>query len=569
MGRKVFISVLGTGLYGECQYAKDGFVSSKTPFVQVAMLEYLHVQEEWKSTDAALFLLTEKAIDTNWAKTIDSRLDFRTKEKIPYKGLEAFLEEMNLPFKSQEVPILDGNNEAEMWKIFRSLYSKIEDNDELYIDLTHSFRYLPMLVLVFGNYIKFLKKARIAHLSYGNYEARTGDIAPIIDLLPISALQDWTFAVANYLRNGDASNISDLALTTVTPILKQTKGQDEEAKALKNFIKSLRETVEERQFCRGIKIIQSESMRSLKKASLQLDSTIIEPLTPVFFKIKESLDVFDDKENAKNGFEAAKWCLENNLFQQAVTILYENLTTFICIEEEIDWTLEEERALVEIAFHITQKEIEHQEDEWILQKIDTKNRDIAKVRIRKILKNNYLKPLSNVFCNFGTLRNDINHSGMRKNPSSPSKMRKRMKDFIHEIEEIIQGKSSRKSELISPMLINLSNHPSASWSPQQLAAAKVYGEIVDLPFPAVDPEADEAEIAALGDEYLFKIKQLAQGKNVVVHLMGEMTLSFCLVRLLQDVGITCVASTSERMVEEEHNGKKEVYFLFKQFRAYV
>ncbi len=41
MGRKVFISVLGTGYYGECVYARDGFTSSSTRFIQHATLEML------------------------------------------------------------------------------------------------------------------------------------------------------------------------------------------------------------------------------------------------------------------------------------------------------------------------------------------------------------------------------------------------------------------------------------------------------------------------------------------------------------------------------------------------
>ena len=35
----------------------------------------------------------------------------------------------------------------------------MQDGDELYFDLTHGFRYLPMLVMVLINYSKFLKYA--------------------------------------------------------------------------------------------------------------------------------------------------------------------------------------------------------------------------------------------------------------------------------------------------------------------------------------------------------------------------------------------------------------------------
>ena len=35
------------------------------------------------------------------------------------------------------------------------------------------------------------------------------------------------------------------------------------------------------------------------------------------------------------------------------------------------------------------------------------------------------------------------------------------------------------------IFVNHTNHPSARWSAEQISAAQVYGEILDMPFPAV------------------------------------------------------------------------------------
>lgn len=119
------------------------------------------------------------------------------------------------------------------------------------------------------------------------------------------------------------------------------------------------------------------------------------------------------------------------------------------------------------------------------------------------------------------------------------------------------------------MLINLTNHPSVRWSDKQKAAAKVYGEIVDMPFPVIDEAGDEKYIATLADEYLNKIVNLSDTQSVVVHLMGEQTFSYALIKRLREHGITCVASTTKRIVKEEVPGKKsEVIFQFERFRAY-
>jgi hypothetical protein len=84
------------------------------------------------------------------------------------------------------------------------------------------------------------------------------------------------------------------------------------------------------------------------------------------------------------------------------------------------------------------------------------------------------------------------------------------------------------------------------------------------PRSAIDPTLAEEELQELVGEYFEKIVRM---RPQAVHLMGEMTFTFCLVRMLKMVGIPCIASTSLRQVKEEA-GKKQVIFEFSRFRAY-
>ena len=118
------------------------------------------------------------------------------------------------------------------------------------------------------------------------------------------------------------------------------------------------------------------------------------------------------------------------------------------------------------------------------------------------------------------------------------------------------------------MLINFTNHPSNNWSEEQLDAAKVIGEIIDIPFPEIDAYADESYLNNLVKEYADKIKTLNSGKTTTVHIMGELTFTFAMVSVLQRMGIRCIASTAERSVTEIEPGKKQVDFKFVRFRAY-
>lgn len=118
------------------------------------------------------------------------------------------------------------------------------------------------------------------------------------------------------------------------------------------------------------------------------------------------------------------------------------------------------------------------------------------------------------------------------------------------------------------MLINFSNHPSKYWELKQLDAAKVYGEIKDIPFPAVNPESDYNDIQDLADKYVKKILSFVENHQITVHVMGEMTLAFLVVSLLKEKGIECIASTTDRNSEMISDSQKISDFQFVRFRKY-
>ncbi len=120
------------------------------------------------------------------------------------------------------------------------------------------------------------------------------------------------------------------------------------------------------------------------------------------------------------------------------------------------------------------------------------------------------------------------------------------------------------------MLINLSNHPSSKWPANQLAAARQYGIVADLPFPAVPPEAGPADIDKLAAAYERKVVDLLQldgDPQAAVHIMGELTFVYNLVTRLKARQITCLAATTHRQVKEQEGVKTSV-FTFVRFRAY-
>ncbi len=119
------------------------------------------------------------------------------------------------------------------------------------------------------------------------------------------------------------------------------------------------------------------------------------------------------------------------------------------------------------------------------------------------------------------------------------------------------------------IFVNHTNHPSGRWSAEQYAAASLYGKVVDVPFPAIGSDWDEARVRALAED---SCERIALMKPAAVLVQGEFTYSFLLIDALLQRGILVVASTSERVVREELAASGEVVrrsvFRFAGFRRY-
>jgi hypothetical protein len=118
----------------------------------------------------------------------------------------------------------------------------------------------------------------------------------------------------------------------------------------------------------------------------------------------------------------------------------------------------------------------------------------------------------------------------------------------------------------APMLVNLSNHPSGFWSEEQLAAARQFGDIVDVPFPNIDPSSSSSTVHSIADKAAGDITAMAE--DIVVHVMGEMTFTYAVVSRLKALGIHCIASTTERKTTFNPDGTKVSEFQFVKFREY-
>lgn len=584
MARNIFISFLGTSNYSECIYVaedKDGNKHEQKlcRYIQEATLRWLMESEGFAKGDRmAYILMTETSRIKNWEN--DGHRDRETNAVIHQQGLGAIMHSIGVPHEAVTVP--EGKDEKEILDIFRILYDKVKEGDKLYMDLTHGYRFMPMVMLVLGNYAKLLKKGvEIKSITYGNFEGRDRKTnkAPIVDLIQLSLIQDWTIAASQFINAGSAKMLETLTMNEIRPILKASKGADANAVNLRKGMNSLVKFTDYLSFCRGRDVVEAKDLMQIIEAfgNLEAEDVMIEPLKPILNLVMSEVAALGAPKSYENCLKVASWCYDHGLFQQAITFIVEGVISVIVgkyIGDDVnDKNLRGlvNSSLTPAASVISSKGTKSFEQcvDWGFVKGD---RNIVR-RLGQMFIDISLE--DGLVCQYYDRvvkrRNDIDHGGFRKDPLEVKKLKEAFKFAIEAAEKIV----SRLPDVLptlperSKLFLNISNHPSEKWGEQQLTAAKALGEVVDLPFPTVDQSASEEEIGKLADGMVTEIMTKWPDCDITAHIMGELTLTFALVRKLSAKGVMCVASTTERIVVDNPDGTKTSKFSFCQFRAFA
>lgn len=181
------ISFIGTGNYKETTYQFDE-LKIKTRYFPVVAAAICRPGE-------ILVVKTRAATDKHW------------------EPLRQELKERGFP-APVPVDIPDGKSIEELWQIFNILVERVQEEDRVAFDITHSFRSLPLISFLSVAYLKFVKNINIQALYYGAYEARDEErnIAPVFDLTGFCSLLDWIVAVNSFINHGTAREVGQLLI---------------------------------------------------------------------------------------------------------------------------------------------------------------------------------------------------------------------------------------------------------------------------------------------------------------------------------------------------------------------
>lgn len=260
--------------------------------------------------------------------------------------------------QSKCVLIPYGLNQNEQLEIFRRISQTfdqvIEQNDEIILDITHSFRSLPLFSTTVINYLNDVKdkKAVVSKVLYGMLDAMRefNDIAPIIDITSTIELNQWSKAAYAFKEYGKGYLLADLL------------GGDE-AKIINLFSDAV-----------GINYLSEIKVRLTnfqQLAQQEIKNEFAKIILP------QVLDEFVLKlQKAGNAhhqfqFELSKWHYEKKNYGAAFIVFVESLITYICFLEDFDWKQQNLRE------EAKKKIFNHSNISKIYQKVNIPRKNIA------------------------------------------------------------------------------------------------------------------------------------------------------------------------------------------------
>ena len=442
-----FLTVLGTEPYSECEYyiGKDGKDSycSRTHLVQEAILDiYKNTRQDVKF-DRIVCLLTERAKAKNWynSKTkeeVDAEKKVKEEnrdtsiigEEEVREGLKPRLERLcpGTPIEERNIPI---GGEEDIYRIFEEMYDAMEQDDELYIDVTHGFRSIPMLFFPVINYARTLKNITVKAIYYGAFEAKKeGEIkVPIVDLIQYDEIIRWSFASEAFVKYGISSLIAKL-------VRERQIAQRGGLKSERNISKYIDELSSRIQTVRG----RSDEENGISVSGLKLNQNINEwienskypLLNPLLENIREAAAPFNSDDNVAIGLATVEWCIDKNMVQQGFTALEETIISYVCsiygYKNNYD-----DKFRSAVGYIMTAK---CKQKELKLRGLSEEVMEDCR-KIYDEIDFNLCKLTEAV----KELRNDLNHFGMRKQPKSNKSLTKLLNEYYERFKKFIRKNS--------------------------------------------------------------------------------------------------------------------------------
>jgi len=150
---------------------------------------------EFLNPDKVLIFTTQEAIDKNNA----------FKEEIEEKiGKD----------KTETVLVPSGKDQKEQEDIFKKVLEEVEKYNEeweIYVDITHAFRSIPVVFFISLFYLKnFYENIKTSKIFYGVFQEDKNNRSPVIELTFLLDIIDWFNSVNMFVKRYEANELADI-----------------------------------------------------------------------------------------------------------------------------------------------------------------------------------------------------------------------------------------------------------------------------------------------------------------------------------------------------------------------
>ena len=268
--------------------------------------------EEGETPDCILALCSERV-----RKEAKEMPDGSTRTTLEYFR-DSFLPKLHIPSERLvviEVP--DSMDEETQFQAISQLLEKIETEDTLFVDLSGGLRDVAMLLVIAARCMRDLRKVQTRRVIYA--ELRGGE-SIVRDRTQLYGLFDFVTAMDQFFSTGTAQKLENYL-----------RSEGEKDPVLHTLLTRINQFSEDLALCR---------VRKLNDDLNQIDQALKETpeksqnLTDLFFRMLKDRFSAEFAELLSSGEKAlpalVSWCAGHGMYQQALTLLCEQMPEYVC-----------------------------------------------------------------------------------------------------------------------------------------------------------------------------------------------------------------------------------------------
>jgi len=408
------LSFVGTGELKPARYTLNGSLCDTT-VIQKALAEFYH-------PDMITLFVTGKAKTNNLSTVITSLSEH--------------------PHTLIDIP--DGRTESELWEIFDKISHAVDPDDEILLDITHAYRFMPFLAFLTALYIREVTGATLWGVVYGAYEAgedfcdhtgQTRRISPISDLTSFITLVDWMMAVRSFVSFADARGMQAMVTASRIPGSISSPYPDTDPyETLTHLADSLRQFTAGIQLARPIEAANSgiEVMKHLANVRNKIHADF-PALNPVLEKINEMPPFAQTRSSSpswstlESQLAIISYQVEKGLYLQAAELAREWMVSAVICHQGLfsSWLKETVRTDAEEALHA------------LTIRKNRKNYKSSPM-VRRLEQITGWEKIANTWQKISRVRNDLAHCGMRETRKDAKTLENNVLAIPGELENVYQ-----------------------------------------------------------------------------------------------------------------------------------